>query len=193
MIPQHRGQQNETQAPNAKHVSVQAGFQNPTQHRPSVARFAPINKEAKIPTMNNYSGLAPSHLIRVPDIAQLAQVKKETAAKWTNRPGFPARTEVITDDDTILRGWLLGDVVGWLCASGRLDCATINGTPCADLLTLKQVAALTGLSLPTIKMYASHQRYGFPASDGPRIGVSPTWNRATIEQWASTPRRKVSA
>lgn len=143
--------------------------------------------------MNDFSGLAPNHLVRVADIAQLAQVKNATAAKWTNRPGFPARTEIITDDDTILRGWLLGDVVGWLCASGRLDCATVNGTPCADLLTLKQIAELTGLSLPTVKMYASHQRYNFPATDGPRIGASPTWQRSTIEAWAAVPRGKVSA
>ena len=143
--------------------------------------------------MNDFSGLAPDHLIRISDIAQLAQVKKETAAKWTNRPGFPAKTEIVTADDTILRGWLLGDVVGWLCSSGRLDCASINGTPSADLLTLKQIAEMTGLSLPTVKMYASHQRYGFPVTDGPRIGVSPTWHRATIEAWAESPRRKVQA
>ena len=143
--------------------------------------------------MNDYSGLAPDHLIRVSDIAQLAQVKKETAAKWTHRPGFPPIKEVITDDETIIRGWLLGDVVGWLCASGRLDCATINGTPTADLLTLKQVAAFTGLSLPTVKMYASHGRYNFPSNDGPRIGVSPTWHRATIESWLKAGRRRTPA
>lgn len=143
--------------------------------------------------MNNFSGLAPSHLIRVADIAQLAQVKKTTAAKWTHRQGFPPIAEVITDDDTILRGWLLGDVVGWLCATGRLECATVNGTPASDLLTLKQIAEVTGLSLPTVKMYASHKRYNFPATDGPRIGVSPTWHRSTIESWAKVPRRKVPA
>lgn len=143
--------------------------------------------------MNDFSGLAPDHLIRVADIAQLAQVKNTTAAKWTHRPGFPSKTQIVTSDETILRGWLLGDVVGWLCASGRLDCATVNGTPTSDLLTLKQVAEVTGLSLPTVKMYASHRRYNFPAQDGPRIGVSPTWHRSTIESWASVPRRKVSA
>jgi predicted DNA-binding transcriptional regulator AlpA len=143
--------------------------------------------------MNDFSGLAPDHLIRVSDIAQLADVKKTTAAKWTHRPGFPPIAEVVGDDERIRRGWLLGDVVGWLCSSGRLDCATVDGTPVSDLLTLKQIAEVTGLSLPTVKMYASHRRYNFPATDGPRIGVSPTWHRSTIESWAKIPRRKVSA
>lgn len=120
---------------------------------------------------DSYDGLALDDLVNLHDIGALAGVQRDTAYRWSTRPGFPQPA----GDGT----WKIGEVVDWLCSTGRL-------TGCdgdQDLLRRTQVAAITGLSLSTLKVYVWQGKFPKPSE---RVGRHPVWRRSAVEEWIGT-------
>lgn len=138
----------------------------------------------------SYDGLAPEALVSVDDIAAIADVKVDTARRYTRRAGFPGARRHSGPAGTV-EVWQIGPVVDWLCAAGYLAPETCGGA----YMTRAAISDLTGVPVETLKIW-QFQRAKMPAPDGPRVGKHPTWKRATIEAWWSETadrRRKVEA
>lgn len=112
-------------------------------------------------------------LVGLDDIAHIAGVQRDTARKWASLDTFPP-TRARPADCPVQRVWHLGDVLAWLCDTGRRDC---GGT----MLTKADVARRLELTESTISVYI--WRGKFPPPDKRVRGKAPLWHPSTIDRW----------
>ena len=131
------------------------------------------------PNRDDFLGLHPGFLITRADVALIADVEPSTVTCW-------ARDKHLQFPETI-RGaghrvhHRLGDVVDWLCSTGRIECDAM-----ADMLTQDQVATRLGVTVGTVKEW--RKRRIFPAPDR-TIDRRPYWTPDTVDSWDGRPKR----
>lgn len=131
-------------------------------------------------TRDSYENLHPDTLITRSDVAAIAGVQEQTVQAWTQtkRLGFPQSIRV---GGRQMVWHKLGEVVDWLCATGRADCGLDEG-----MMTLHQIAEHFEVKDVTVKMW--RHRGIFPDPDA-TLARSPLWKRETIAKW-KRPQRK---
>lgn len=131
-------------------------------------------------TRENFDNLHPDTPITRADVAFLAGVEEQTVQAWTQTPrlNFP---ESHRFGGRQMVWHKLGEVIDWLCKTGRAECGLEEGK-----MTLDDIAEHFDVKPVTVKMWRS--RGIFPDPDLV-LGRSPLWDRETVTSW-KRPGRK---
>lgn len=131
-------------------------------------------------TRETYDGLPADTPITRADVAAIAHVQEATVQAWTQDPklGFPegfrrGRRQMV---------WhRIGDVVDWLCVTGRADCGLDTG-----MVDLRGVASHYGVVDATVKQWRSHGDFPLPDLV---LARSPYWKHTTLDRWVPPSKR----
>lgn len=133
-------------------------------------------------TRESFDGLPANTLISRGDIAHIAGVSVDTVQAWAQdreKNGFPVTRHVPGRPYAFHR---LGEVVEWLCATGRSECGLTDG-----MLDLPGVAEHFDVTPHAVKQW--RHRGHFPKPDRV-IRRSPYWKLETLTAFTPPGERR---